>query len=813
MNLKRKLLLVASILLYVATFGWFVFTACLFSVNENFYRLTLVLGLLSLYIGLHLSVIREKMINGELSSRDNLIYFVLSIASIVGAILPLPFALASVFMKDEIVEEKKIEKPTKEKKERKFFLKPNLILTVVGLVGIILGSVSAMSFESSGYLVYVNDFRLTKEMTEEFNGGEDNKLNGRNDVIENEDCSFSVTQYTPKSASPEHPAPVIFVMPGFTRTKATMSQYAIEYSRRGAVVFTIDPGSQGGTTYAGFDEKGDSISSTVGANGMNYLVQYVYNNVDQYTYIDRERFGAIGHSAGGNNVCETAARFAGSTYQTSIIKSLYISGYIKLTAANRFINLRCNTAMSYGYYDEGVFRYQTKLDSLEVVSLRFINEVNGAHLDNKSYEIDKEYGDMSDGSYRIIRREDINHCFQMYHPESIENTISFFHKTLNMETDVADDSQIWMGKEISNGAMLVFAFIFIFALAGALIDLIPFMKNLRANGKERVAYEMARNYISSSQEAPVLQESELSGNADILVKKPAKPQRKQKSVYDKFAFWALMILTAIIACLDFIPLARLSIALFPEAHATDFTWYFPARMMNAVFLWAIVNGTIGLVLWAGIYAIENGVIILRNKLTGSNIPVSWDKFKGLKVKPLDLVKSLVYAVVLFFIFYGVLQVVYNVTHQDYRFMLISASPLQPRMVVTWLMYLAGFYIFYVSNSIRVNLSIAYEGWSEWKVMLVGALANSLGLVFILIINYWCYFTTGTVYYGFYSSTDTTEMWLFVNMVFGLIPMMALLPIVNRITYKMSGNVYFGALLNCMIFIMMSIGASVSYIPM
>ena len=40
-----------------------------------------------------------------------------------------------------------------------------------------------------------------------------------------------------------------------------------------------------------------------------------------------------------------------------------------------------------------------------------------------------------------------------------------------------------------------------------------------------------------------------------------------------------------------------------------------------------------------------------------------------------------------------------------RFMLISASPLNGRMLLTWLIYLAGFYVFYLSNSIRVNCSI------------------------------------------------------------------------------------------------------------
>lgn len=146
-------------------------------------------------------------------------------------------------------------------------------------------------------------------------------------------------------------------------------------------------------------------------------------------------------------------------------------------------------------------------------------------------------------------------------------------------------------------------------------------------------------------------------------------------------------------------------------------------------------------------------------------------------------------------------------------MLISASPLTPRFLLTWLIYLAGFYVFYFSNSIRVNLGIAREGFKEWQVLTIGALANSLGLVFILIIHYFVYFKTGTVYYGYYSATDTNEMWLYINMVFPLVVMMFLLPIFNRLVYKKSGNVYFGALLWCMIFVMMSLSASISFIPM
>ena len=144
-------------------------------------------------------------------------------------------------------------------------------------------------------------------------------------------------------------------------------------------------------------------------------------------------------------------------------------------------------------------------------------------------------------------------------------------------------------------------------------------------------------------------------------------------------------------------------------------------------------------------------------------------------------------------------------------MLISAAPINARMFVTAWEYIPLIFLFYISNSIRVNCSIRREGWSEWKVLLVGALANSIGLAFILLINYVCYFTQGAPFYGYWG--NGTEVWLYVNMVFALVVMMFLLPIFNRLYYKLTGNVWTGALANCMIFIMMTISASVSYIPM
>ena len=803
MKFRYKLVKASTIIGYIVASLYLVLTALLFSVSNNFYWLTLIIGGICLFNSLYSSYlnqfIKEEKMENSLKTRF-MINMIISIVSIPSFILNL-IAFINKDKMDKYVEliNPDYKEIKKEKKNKKWYQKSNFIVSMVGLGCVILSSFVANIGETSGYKVEINDYTLTKAMTEEFNSGTENALNGVNAVIESDTLSYKVTEYRPKTATIDNPLPVIFVMPGFTRTKATMSQYAIELSRRNAVVFTIDPGCQGGTTYSGYDENGEMISSTVGDNGLDYLLQYVYNNTEKYSYIDRNYIGAVGHSAGGGNVGALAEKFAGSTYEDSIIKSVYISGYIKVSLANRFKNLRCNAALSYAYYDEGAFRYQGSTSAFEIVSKRFINEVNGKTLNHDEAIIDYEYGSMDDGTYRVIHKENINHCFEMYDPLSIGNTINFFRRSLNLNTTINDRNQTWMVKEAFNGFALVGGFMFIFAIAGFLLDILPFFKRMRLSSEYHKEYEDLKKIQYSGKDVSLVTREEFV--------KEAKPRKK--NMFDKAIFWATVVITAIIACLDYIPLARLTMDWFEDAASNTFTFYFPARMMNAVMLWALFNGTIGLVLIFGVKAIEN----LYYKLTNKTEYISWYRFTSLKINWKDLLMSIGFAVVLFFGFYGLIQLMYVIFHQDFRFMLISAAPLNGRMLVTWLIYLVPFFIFYISNSIRVNLSMATEGWSEWKVMLTGAIANSVGLVFILIINYFVYFKTGTVFYGYYSPTDTSEMWLFINMVFGLIPMMFLLPILNRYLFKKSGNVYFGAILTCMIFIMMSISASVSYIAM
>jgi hypothetical protein len=129
---------------------------------------------------------------------------------------------------------------------------------------------------------------------------------------------------------------------------------------------------------------------------------------------------------------------------------------------------------------------------------------------------------------------------------------------------------------------------------------------------------------------------------------------------------------------------------------------------------------------------------------------------------------------------------------------------QPEILLVLAMYLPFFFVFFFSNSLRVNGAMRFEGQSEWYSRLIAGLANSFGLLLIIIIQYSVFAATGTVYW--------TTNWLSVNLLFGIVPIMFILPYFNRIFFQMTGRVYLGPMVTCLIFIMILTTNTVIYLP-
>ena len=163
---------------------------------------------------------------------------------------------------------------------------------------------------------------------------------------------------------------------------------------------------------------------------------------------------------------------------------------------------------------------------------------------------------------------------------------------------------------------------------------------------------------------------------------------------------------------------------------------------------------------------------------------------------------------MFLSYFCTLSLVYYIFHVDYRILFIGVRTFQPDVLIVWLMYVPMFSIFFLSNSLRVNGSIFYKGLGERRGMLFSGLATTLGLIIILLIQYLCLLLTGEIFW-----TETNLQWLYVNLLFGVVPMIFILPIFNRYFYRMTGRVYLGPLVTCFIFIMILSSNTVCYIPL
>ena len=559
--------------------------------------------------------------------------------------------------------------------------------------------------------------------------------------------------YKPKLADSSNKVPFIVVVPGFQRSKEALSNIAIELSRRGFAVALIDPYAQGMSS-----SSRSRLAATTQGYGMFALVDYAYEG--NFSFVDIDKIGSTGHSMGGNAAIRGADHFGKKAIKSktkSRLDSVFISGYVLTLRDDILKDSKSNMGISYALYDEGAFRNELNgwdAANMEIApeSLRVINNI--LQKDNQIDKVDlgKYYGSKEDNNLRVIFNEKLLHPFQPYNKEATANQINYFERVFGFPVKIEPNNQIWQFKELFTLINMVVS----------LIMLIPLTKML-------LQFNFFKEIIKPIPEA--------------------LPKQSKKS---RAVFWIIFFISASIACITFIPMVDIAKVLFADAANRELTWFFPQRMNNSVMLWAALNGSIGIIIFLLSF-------YFFGKHHGVNIK-SW----GLKISKIELTKTIILGILVFSIYYAILFLNYFIFHIDYRFWFMGVRIFQTEMLLVLLMYFPLFFIFFFSNSLRVNGSMRFKNQPEWQSRLIAGFANSLGLILIIIIQYTTYALTGTVYW--------TTNWLSVNLLFGIVPMMFILPYFNRIFFNMTGRVYLGPIITCLIFIMILSTNTVVYLP-
>ena len=560
--------------------------------------------------------------------------------------------------------------------------------------------------------------------------------------------------YKPSSASKENKAPFIVVVPGFQRSKEALSNIAIELSRRGNVVALIDPYAQGMSS--------SSLSrraATTEGYGMFALIDTVSKG-NLYDFVDTDKMASTGHSMGGNAAIRGANYFGREAIREnkkSKLHSVYVSGYVLTLTEKVLEDVRSNVGVSYALYDEGAFRNELQgwdAGNMKIApeALRTVNSILDENQKLDVIELEKFYGEIDKNTARVIYNERLLHPFQPYNNIATANQLIYFDKVFNSDVKLDPYDQIWQWKELFT----------LLSMITSLIMLIPLTRFL-----------LKLNFFSE------------------LVKEVPKPLPAQNRK-GKVVFWSIFIIGATVACLTFIPMVDIAKIIFQKASNRELTWFFPQRMNNSVMLWATFNGVFGAILFFGSY-----------HLFGRKAGIKKDSW-GIKITNIEIVKTFLLGLLVFLIYYGTLNVIHFIFHVDYRFWFMGVRIFQPQMLLVLAMYFPFFFVFFLSNSLRVNGAMRFENQPEWISRLVAGLANSSGLIMIIVIQYFVFLYTGSVFW--------TTNWLSVNLLFGIVPMMFFLPYFNRVFFEMTGRIYLGPVITCLIFIMILSTNTVVYLP-
>jgi pimeloyl-ACP methyl ester carboxylesterase len=239
--------------------------------------------------------------------------------------------------------------------------------------------------------------------------------------------TMSALLYIPANASAQNPAPGILAVHGYINSRETQDGFAIEFARRGYVVLALDQ------TGHGYSDPPAFANGFGGPDGLAHL-----RSLD---IVDKNNIGLEGHSMGGWTV------LAAATAMPNDYKSMVLEGSStgKPFAADGTPSWPRNAALVFAQYEEfsnlmwGVGRAR---DVTQSPKLWAMFGTNGP------VEPGKLYGDIAQGTARVLYTPAITHPAEHISHEAIGYSLDWFAKTLQGGTPKPADDQIWFRKEI-----------------------------------------------------------------------------------------------------------------------------------------------------------------------------------------------------------------------------------------------------------------------------------------------------------------------------------------------------------------------------
>jgi pimeloyl-ACP methyl ester carboxylesterase len=384
-------------------------------------------------------------------------------------------------------------------------------LAIVGLILILAGGVLAWLTQTSGG-IQIRDVRFP----------------GANGI------TMSALLYVPANATAQLPAPGILAVHGYINSRETQDGFAIEFARRGYVVLALDQ------TGHGYSDGPAFANGFGGPDGLAYL--------RRLAFVDKDNIGLEGHSMGGWTVLAAAAAIP-NDYKSMVLEG---SSTGKPFAADGTTSWPRNVALVFAQYEEFpelMWGVEHARDVTQSPKLWALFGTQG------TVEPGKEYGDLAQGTARVLYTPAITHPAEHISHEAIGYSLDWFARTLKGGTPRPSDDQIWLRKELGT----------LIALAGFVVLLLGVFDGLL--------------------EAPMFSHLRLPAIADGSAPVQTTTQTTQGG-----RWVTALLLSAFIPALTYYP-----------AFALGGTFVTPSRFLpqgitNQILVWAVINGLVALAL-------------------------------------------------------------------------------------------------------------------------------------------------------------------------------------------------------------------------
>lgn len=244
---------------------------------------------------------------------------------------------------------------------------------------------------------------------------------------------MSALLYVPPGATASTPAPGILAVHGYINSRETQDGFAIEFARRGYVVLALDQTGHGYSGGAAFSE------GFGGPAGLAHL--------RSLPMVDKANIGLEGHSMGGWTVLAAAAAMP-DAYRAMVLQG---SSTGKPFAADGTPTWPRNLALVFSRYDE-FSKIMWNVDrAQDVASSAKLQAVFGT----TTIVPGRIYGRIADGTARRLTQPITTHPGDHISHAAIGDALDWFGQTLEGDTPLPADNQIWFGKEIATGMALV----------------------------------------------------------------------------------------------------------------------------------------------------------------------------------------------------------------------------------------------------------------------------------------------------------------------------------------------------------------------